>query len=223
MGFLDHSTNNIIVDAVLTDYGREQLAKLGGNGAGNLVKHYAFADTEVDYSMITKYGTIVGKEKIEKNTPIFEASTSASSGIHTLLVTTENPAGILPTQEVSATQATVGAGTTPKTTVINLQTADPDSQLSTVVYRVHFDKRFLIPQTPIPGVIKPSGFNEFVDNIIIEASGNVAVSVTFKVNDAGRETLVKLTGSEIGDTAVKIIGANNKESSQIINLDYTQS
>ena len=26
MGFLDHSTNNIIVDAVLTDVGREKLA-----------------------------------------------------------------------------------------------------------------------------------------------------------------------------------------------------
>ena len=27
MGFLDHSTNNIIVDAVLTDLGRQSLAK----------------------------------------------------------------------------------------------------------------------------------------------------------------------------------------------------
>ena len=31
MGFLDHSTNNIIIDAVLTDTGRKMLANNQGN------------------------------------------------------------------------------------------------------------------------------------------------------------------------------------------------
>lgn len=31
MGFLDHSTNNIIIDAVLTDTGRQMLANNQGN------------------------------------------------------------------------------------------------------------------------------------------------------------------------------------------------
>ena len=48
MGYLDHSTNNIIIDAVLTDYGRQKLA-----GTGNLgITQYAFADNEVDYTLI---------------------------------------------------------------------------------------------------------------------------------------------------------------------------
>jgi len=69
MGYLDHSTNNIIIDAVLTDYGRQKLA-----GTGNLgITQYAFADNEIDYTIIRKYGTVIGKEKIEKNTPIMEA------------------------------------------------------------------------------------------------------------------------------------------------------
>ena len=68
MGFLDHSTNNIIVDAVLTDVGREKLAS--ATASENFVAAYAFADDEIDYTMIKKYGTIVGKEKIEKNTAI---------------------------------------------------------------------------------------------------------------------------------------------------------
>ena len=72
MGFLDHTTNNIIVDAVLTDKGREKLARAEGL---SIIK-YAFADTEVDYTILQKYGEIVGKEKIEKNTPIFEANTA---------------------------------------------------------------------------------------------------------------------------------------------------
>jgi len=73
MGFLDNSTNNIIVDAVLTDYGRELLAQ--NNGAFTVDK-FAFGDDEVDYGIIKKFGRTVGKEKIEKNTPIFEAQTN---------------------------------------------------------------------------------------------------------------------------------------------------
>ena len=61
MGFLDHSTNNIIIDAVLTDKGRERLAR--NNGTFRIV-HYGFADDEVDYTLIKKFGRTVGKEKI---------------------------------------------------------------------------------------------------------------------------------------------------------------
>lgn len=78
MGFLDHSTNNVILDAVLTDKGRELLSM----GQGNFqITSFAFADDEVDYSIIKKFGRTVGKEKIEKNTPVLEASTGANLGI----------------------------------------------------------------------------------------------------------------------------------------------
>lgn len=83
MGFLDHTTNNIIVDAVLTDKGREKLAQSGTGGGLNIVK-YAFADNEVDYTLLKKYGETVGKEKIEKNTPIFEANTDSTAHYSTL-------------------------------------------------------------------------------------------------------------------------------------------
>lgn len=74
MGFLNHSTNNIIVDAVLTDKGRELLSS---NGRLD-ISRFALFDDEVDYSMIKKYGIIIGKEKIEKTTPVFEAITGQS-------------------------------------------------------------------------------------------------------------------------------------------------
>jgi hypothetical protein len=74
MGFLNHSVNNIIVDATLTEKGREYLSKNEANAFN--ITQYAFGDDEVDYSVITRYGIQTGKEKIEKNTPIFEASTS---------------------------------------------------------------------------------------------------------------------------------------------------
>lgn len=78
MGFLDHSTNNIIVDAVLTRKGREFLAN--NDGSFSIVK-FALGDDEVDYSIIKQYGRTVGKEKIEKNTPILEGMTN---GAHAL-------------------------------------------------------------------------------------------------------------------------------------------
>ena len=87
MGWLDNSTNNIILDAVLTDYGRQQLAS--ANNSFNIT-HYALADDEVDYRMIKKYGRAVGKEKIEKNTPVFEALTNPSISLKYRLIGREN-------------------------------------------------------------------------------------------------------------------------------------
>lgn len=88
MGFLDHSTNNIILDAVLTDTGRQFLAR--NDGSFSLVK-FALGDDEVNYGIIKKYGRTVGKEKIEKNTPIFEALTSQSQAQKYKLTSISNP------------------------------------------------------------------------------------------------------------------------------------
>lgn len=78
MGFLNHSTNNIIIDAVLTEKGRELLSL---NNGSFKIKQFSCGDDEVDYSLITKYGKNIGKEKIEKNTPIFEAITNSRLAI----------------------------------------------------------------------------------------------------------------------------------------------
>ena len=51
MGFLDHSTNNIILDAVLTDTGRMRLAK--GDGSFKISK-FALGDDEIDYGLFNK-------------------------------------------------------------------------------------------------------------------------------------------------------------------------
>jgi hypothetical protein len=88
MGFLDHSTNNIIIDAVLTDIGRAFLAR--NDGSFSIVK-FALGDDEVDYTIIEKFGRTVGKEKIEKNTPIFEAQTSGNLALKHKLISVSNP------------------------------------------------------------------------------------------------------------------------------------
>ena len=72
MGFLNHATNNVIIDAVLTEKGREYLAR---NDNTFSISQFRLGDDEVDYATLKKYGLIIGKEKIEKNTPVFEAVT----------------------------------------------------------------------------------------------------------------------------------------------------
>lgn len=88
MGFLDHSTNNLILDAVLTDVGRQFLAR--NDGSFSLHK-FALGDDEVNYGVIAKYGRTVGKEKVEKNTPIFEALTNQTHSQKYRLVSISNP------------------------------------------------------------------------------------------------------------------------------------
>jgi hypothetical protein len=99
MGFLDHSTNNIIVDAVLTDAGRRALAR---NDGSFQIFQFALGDDEVDYSIIQQFGRTVGREKIEKNTPILEAFTAGSLGLkHKLLSISNEFLTHLPVLEMS--------------------------------------------------------------------------------------------------------------------------
>lgn len=88
MGFLDHSTNNIIIDAVLTDTGRKMLADNRGRFR---IAFFSLGDDEVDYTIIEKFGRSVGKEKISKNTPIFEAQTLSSLGLKHRMLTLPDP------------------------------------------------------------------------------------------------------------------------------------
>jgi hypothetical protein len=88
VGFLDHVTNNLILDAVLTDTGRQFLARNDGSFS---INKFALGDDEVNYGVISKYGRTVGKEKIEKNTPIFEGLTNQSQAQKHKLVSISNP------------------------------------------------------------------------------------------------------------------------------------
>lgn len=88
MGFLDNSTSNIVLDAVLTDTGRQFLARNDGSFA---IHKWAAGDDEVNYGIITKYGRTVGASKIELNTPIFEALTNQAVAQKYKLISVSNP------------------------------------------------------------------------------------------------------------------------------------
>ena len=111
MGFLDHSTNNIIIDAVLTDEGRYLLAQ----GSDQFdITYFALADDEVDYTLIQKFGRSVGKEKISKNTPVFEASTVSDYALKHKLKSIGLGSGMafkLPTYTLSSRNAGLSGNT----------------------------------------------------------------------------------------------------------------
>lgn len=110
MGWLDNSTNNIILDAVLTDFGRQALAQASQSTTSaikfNFVK-YALGDDEINYGIIKQYGRTVGREKIEKNTPIFEAFTNQNIAIKNKLFSSAIPLLYIPKYEITSPTAPI--------------------------------------------------------------------------------------------------------------------
>jgi hypothetical protein len=126
MGFLDHSTNNIIVDAVLTDLGRRALAR---NDGSFQIFQFALGDDEIDYNIIKQFGRTVGREKIEKNTPILEALTAGSIGLkHKLLSISNEFLTHLPVLEMTL----AGADTTNTTVNFTRSTATSKTVRATI-------------------------------------------------------------------------------------------
>ena len=163
MGFLDHSTNNIIIDAVLTDSGRRKLAD---NNGSFKIAFFSLADDEVDYTVIEKFGRTVGKEKLTKNTPVFEAQTKGDLALKHRLLTLPDPTIIrLPTLSIEGTTnlssnvVSFTRNTTTSNTVSVEQRIDesrvPDGT-SDVTFTVLVPDRFLTVGGSTPLQIEPN-------------------------------------------------------------------
>jgi len=79
-----NNTSDIILDAVLTDYGRQLLAK--GDGSFNIVK-FAFGDDEIDYSLFNTGAVSPNQDTDIMSTPILEAFTNNIASMNSKLVT----------------------------------------------------------------------------------------------------------------------------------------
>lgn len=191
MGWLDHSTNNIILDAVLTDYGRQQLSL--SNSTFNIT-HFSLGDDEVDYSMIKKYGRAVGKEKIEKNTPIFEALTNPSIALKYRLIGRENVGTaasqvflpILTATPTSISLVNLPAQiTTTNAVTINLKfkgssNASEIAEVAQTSYSIKVSDRFFVVHTPVNGSL--SSIDAAKSTIASGDPGRIATYV-LSVND----------------------------------------
>ena len=241
MGWLDNSTNNIILDAVLTDYGRQQLAS--ANNSFNIT-HYALADDEVDYRMIKKYGRAVGKEKIEKNTPVFEALTNPSISLKYRLIGRENDGTSISTIYLpylkSSTSLALTKNTSFKQTNVDLlynnNSAVPATFIQTS-YTIKVPDRFLYLSNPggggtltSPDIARNSvdagDPNRIVSYTFITSPGQTTVSFQVNIRSIDNTTLSvygRLTGinnERVINTFITVVG-NNHGSTMDIPVTYT--
>lgn len=165
MGFLDHSTNNIIIDAVLTDYGRQLLAQNNGQFK---IDYFSLADDEIDYSVIQKFGRTVGKEKITKNTPIFEAQTKASSAIKNRMITLPTPT-VTKMPQIKLSNSTDAAGTG----VVSM-TRTGAGTYNTL--NIEFTQAIGDGVTPNPSGLSDSIFTVFINSRFLKVTGATQLS-----------------------------------------------
>ncbi len=105
MGLIDNS-GDILVDAVLTDLGREFLAR--NDGSFEIVR-YSFGDDEVDYSLFTANTGSLQQDVNILNTPIFEASVNEKVALKRQLLTISNPdLKFLPTLDAATSAISLG-------------------------------------------------------------------------------------------------------------------
>ena len=202
MGFLDHSTNNIIIDAVLTDVGR---SKLADNNGSFQIRFFALADDEVDYSLIKKFGRSVGKEKITKNTPIFEAQTASSYALKHRLLTLPDPT------VTRLPSFTMTGGTNLSSTGLSFSRSS--SRTFTITQTID-------GQSTVPDGTTDVSFSIFVPDrfLFVDGAPSLEVSTINRVatynmfkannNDAslGSRVIITLTTQTIDDTLFNVYG-----------------
>jgi len=185
MGLLDNS-GDIIIDAVLTDIGREFLAR--NDGSFEIVR-FALGDDEVDYSLFNPNTGSLQQDTNVLNTPIFEANVNEKIAIKNQLLSISNPdLRFLPTLNASVASLTLGErndsqiGKTLEFTQSTTSGRTVPSEIvdGTFLVQVNNDLLFLERQTPTN--ISPTGIAQYImartaitQNQGAQVSFNVAV------------------------------------------------
>ena len=225
MGFLDNSTNNIIVDAVLTDLGRKQLA------AGTFVPvTFAFGDDEVDYTMIKKFGRTIGKQKIELNTPVFEAQTNNKYGLKYKLLSFNNPElGFIPNLVASPTTLTLQTNAANARTSINItQTTggvggQDNSEVTEVQLIVTYNSRFLnLGADAVSGTASNS--EGFVQSLVTFTGGGNGTTLNFTPKNLNQQDFdfYGNPGLALGQgTITTLVTIEGRQTGARLNLEVT--
>ena len=200
MGFLQQDTNNIILDAVLTNEGRKRLA---ANDGSFRVVAFSLGDDEVDYGVVERFGRAVGREKIEKNTPIFEAQTRGDLALKNKLKTLSSATKrYMPNLTLQGTNLNAAAGTVSIQHTLGSQ-ANPATDLRLSVAKTGnealavelIDTAFdVIANTELINILAPGGgaFQSFLDMVTHQTTHTVPSS----------QTSISATGGEIAKVQI---------------------
>lgn len=236
MGFIPRD-GDIIVDAVLTDIGRQKLAR---NDGSFRVVAYNLADDEVDYGL---FNPSTGSSYVDEqilNMPVFEANVNERLSVNYPLITITNPnLKYLPVLTADNASIAIGeesgqsAGVSVRfyqNTNQNARVVPVEIQDSGFTLEVPNDLLYLENQTPTD--ITPYGTAIYVlprDSQLIQASQGS--QVTFKIRP---QSLSNTVWSTLGagsaprrtiNTKVKCTGINSGLShtiSVVVNEEFTR-
>lgn len=167
MGFQDNS-GEIFIDAVLTDEGRERLARNDGSFA---IVRFRLADDEIDYRFWNELTGSDSKDRKILDTPVLEALTNEAVALRYPLVTIRNARlQFLPTMVSKPTSISLkeqndsvggGVDVTVSQEIARSQTIIP-SEIIDVAYSVELDNDLIFVSGETPVAITPFGTARYV-------------------------------------------------------------
>lgn len=233
MGLLDNS-GDILIDAVLTDIGREFLAR--NDGSFEIVR-YSFGDDEIDYALFNPNTGSLQQDLSLLNTPIFEANVNEKIALKHQLLSISNPdLKFLPTLGASVSSITlgerndsqVGKAAEFKQSTTSGRTVPSEIVDSSFLIQVNNDLLFVEKQTPVN--ITPFGTAQYIiPRTAIGANQGAQISFNVAVQALSSDLWSTLGTGTVGSrtitTKVKCQGALSGLSAEItvtINEEFTR-
>jgi hypothetical protein len=233
MGLIDNS-GDILIDAVLTDLGREFLAR--NDGSFEIVR-YSFGDDEVDYALFNANTGSLQQDINILNTPLFEANVNEKVALKHQLLSIANPdLKFLPSLDSSVSAITLGERTDAqvgkaiefKQASTNGRTVPSEIVDSSFLVQVNNDLLFIEKQTPVS--ISPFGSAQYIiPRTAIGSNQGAQVSFNIAVQSLSSDVWDTLgigtAGSRTISTKVKCQGALSGLSEEVtvtINEEFTR-
>lgn len=219
MGFQDNS-GQVFIDAVLTDLGREKLAR--NDGSFEIVS-FRLGDDEIDYRFWNELTGSDSKDLKILDTPIFEAFTNENIALRYPLVTIRNarlqflPEFVAKPASISLKEQTdsVGGGVDVIVSqeIARAQTILPP-EIIDVNYAIEVDNDLLFVHDEVPTSITPFGTAKYIKSATpgrTTSAGGTELKFNLRVQTLTTEVFDVLVGSSVSrprniSTNVVVVG-----------------
>ncbi|MHA1951746.1 MAG: hypothetical protein ACW987_18020 [Candidatus Thorarchaeota archaeon] len=205
MGFQDNS-GEIFIDAVLTDLGREKLAR--NDGSFEIVA-FRMGDDEIDYRFWNELTGSDSKDRKILDTPVFEAFTNENIALRNPLITIRNARlQFLPkfTAKPSAIELkeqtdSVGGGVDVIVSqdISRSQTILP-AEIIDVNYSIEVDNDLLFVHDEVPVSISPFGTSKYIVGAVpgrVTSAGGTELKFNLRVQTLTTEAFDVLVGASV--------------------------
>lgn len=205
MGFIDNS-GELFIDAVLTDEGRERLAR--NDGSFSIVR-FRLGDDEIDYRFWNELTGSDSKDRKILDTPVLEAFTNETVALRYPMVTIRNSRlQFMPTMVAKPTSVTLkeqtdsvggGVDVTVSQEIARAQTILP-SEIVDVAYSVEVDNDLIFVSNELPVSVTPFGTGRYVIPAAPgrqTAAGGTECKFNLRVQTLTTETFDVLVGSTV--------------------------